>query len=349
MTVSLPVVSCTDPPCGACCTHADAPPGGYPVYAALPPSSWPAWAFDHPDLLLWQDVPEAARRELAARCGRMVGGDGSVRQADRPCVWLDLDTRRCRWYDHRPELCRRFEPGGVQCLKMRDEMNGVKPEPPAAVTLPPPRPAPPEPRTVLHVGCGPRPDRVLHWSFKGWRQLTVDVDPAVGPDIVASVTSMPDVGDASVEAVQASHMLEHLFPHEVPRALGEFLRVLRPDGDVLIQVPDIVQACAAIAEGRGDRPLYQAPGGPITPMDMVFGYSRCVERSPAMAHRTGFWAARLRQAVEAAGFAAVKVWNDQFDLFCVGQKPLIPAAPDRQSAARTPRRAAKTEEFPLVR
>lgn len=33
-----------------------------------------------------------------------------------PCCWLDLDTRECRHYEHRPELCKKFERGGKDCL-----------------------------------------------------------------------------------------------------------------------------------------------------------------------------------------------------------------------------------------
>src|SRR5207245_2784403 len=134
------------------------------------------------------------------------------------------------------------------------------------------------------------------------------------------------------------------YPHEVPRALAEFLRILRLDGDLLIQVPDLAQAAAAVADGRGDRPLYQSPGGPITAMDMLFGYSRCVEASPAMTHHTGFWADRLQRTVERAGFAGVNVWVDQFDLFCVAQKPMTPTQPLVET--KRPHRAAAIKETP---
>jgi Fe-S-cluster containining protein len=33
----------------------------------------------------------------------------------RPCVWLDLETRQCRHYDHRPQICRDFERGSASC------------------------------------------------------------------------------------------------------------------------------------------------------------------------------------------------------------------------------------------
>ena len=44
---------------------------------------------------------------------------------------------------------------------------------------------------------------------------------------------------ASVDAVFSSHNIEHLYPHEVPLALKEFMRVLKPDGFVLMTCPDL--------------------------------------------------------------------------------------------------------------
>lgn len=182
-------------------------------------------------------------------------------------------------------------------------------------------------RTVLYVGCGApvAREKTLHWSFKhvGWNVVYLDVDPKAEPDVVASIVDMAPIESGSVDAVFAAHVLEHVCSHEVPLALHEFLRVLRPDGDVLIQVPDLRQACEAVAEGRGEQPLYQSPAGPICAMDMLFGYRRYVELAPAMGHKTGFTEKSLALALASAGFVEVRSWTDQYDVFATGQK-LVP-------------------------
>src|SRR5580693_1430150 len=96
-------------------------------------------------------------------------------------------------------------------------------------------------RIVLHVGCGPADGQSLHQSFRGpeWREIRVDLDPDVKPDLVASITDLKPIADGSVDAVWSSHNLEHLSAHEVPVALGEFFRVLAPAGVVLITLPDL--------------------------------------------------------------------------------------------------------------
>ena len=75
----------------------------------------------------------------------------------------------------------------------------------------------------LHLGCGPYNPAELHKTFHGpgWRELRLDIDPRVAPDIVASMTVLPVAGQA-LDAVWSSHGLELLYAQEVALALGEF-------------------------------------------------------------------------------------------------------------------------------
>ncbi len=51
-------------------------------------------------------------------------------------------------------------------------------------------------KTVLHVDCGPYNPAELHKTFHGpgWRELPLDIDPQVAPDIVASMAVLPLAG-----------------------------------------------------------------------------------------------------------------------------------------------------------
>lgn len=120
-------------------------------------------------------------------------------------------------------------------------------------------------KTVLHVGCGPKRADKLHPLFRAadWREVRVDIDPAVKPEIVASIVAMPQIANDSVDAVWSSHNLEHLYAHEVPLALREFLRVLRPGGFVLLTMPNLQKLAKFIAQGKLHEPIYQSPAGPI--------------------------------------------------------------------------------------
>ena len=169
-------------------------------------------------------------------------------------------------------------------------------------------------RTVLHVGCGaPDPAKLPAAFFPvgAWSEMRLDIDPGVAPDIIASITDMPMVPGASVDAVWSAHNLEHLAAHEVPLALSEFHRVLAPGGFVLVTMPDLQQVASLIAEGRLEDAAYMSAMGPIAPLDMLYGYRPTIAAGNSfMGHRTGFVAATLQTHLERAGFQQVRVQRD---------------------------------------
>lgn len=177
------------------------------------------------------------------------------------------------------------------------------------------------PKALLHIGCGTAPHSRLPECFKtaDWQEIRLDINPAVKPDIIASVTDMSAVPSASVDAVWSSHNLEHLEGFEVAGAMAEIRRVLKPGGFALITLPDLQRIAQLIAEGRGDEVMYTSPAGPITPLDMLFGHQASLARGNRyMGHRTGFTAERLGEKLTAAGFEEVRVLKGgSFDLWAV--------------------------------
>jgi SAM-dependent methyltransferase len=173
-------------------------------------------------------------------------------------------------------------------------------------------------KKVLHVGCGPYNPAKLHQHFRTpeWQEVRLDIDPAVQPDVVCSITDLGVVASESVDGVWSSHNLEHLYWHEVPRALREFRRVLKPGGVLLITMPDLQQAAAFVAQGNLEGVLYTSPAGPISAIDVLFGHRASVERGNAfMAHKTGFTAQTLAQKLHDADFVNVQVQRDTLALW----------------------------------
>jgi len=127
-------------------------------------------------------------------------------------------------------------------------------------------------KTFLHVGCGPKRKDQTTAGFAEWNELRFDIDESVQPDLVGTMTDMSSVSSDSVDAIFSSHNIEHLYPHEVPVALSEFLRVLKPNGFAVITCPDLQAVCALVAEVKLTEPAYTSPAGPIAPLDILYGH-----------------------------------------------------------------------------
>lgn len=120
--MSLPVInSCDD--CGACCMRQSSPPG-YIQFICQPDIDHIGTAWEE-DFERFQKLPAEARRELEAYVAKLRRGDfDGVLGGDFPCCWLDLKTRQCRWYEHRPTICEfELERGDDGCRRWRQELH----------------------------------------------------------------------------------------------------------------------------------------------------------------------------------------------------------------------------------
>jgi Fe-S-cluster containining protein len=109
-------------------------PPGYSLCA------WPAGDLlggveDSDDYRRFWAMPEAIRAELLAYYESVRAGAAPAREG--PCLWLDPQTKRCRHYEHRPDVCREFPLGGLSCLGWRRDFGLPVPDgpPPASETL----------------------------------------------------------------------------------------------------------------------------------------------------------------------------------------------------------------------
>jgi hypothetical protein len=180
-------------------------------------------------------------------------------------------------------------------------------------------------RSFLHVGCGParKGPRTPGFDTSDWREIRLDIDPSVQPDVVTSLTDMSAVETEAAEAIFSSHNIEHLYPHEVPLALGEFRRVLKDDGYAVITCPDVQAIAQFIAQNGIDAVAYQSGMGPITPLDMLYGHNASMARGNLyMAHRTAFTRDSLARALGRAGFGSVVSFAKpaRFELWAIGAK-----------------------------
>jgi Fe-S-cluster containining protein len=117
--LSLPLVTCDG--CGACCMRQGSPPG----YGAF-------FNDDPPEIrrlmgkavtgFAWEEIPAHLRDEMEAYHKAVDAGEVDSRyEAGLPCLWLDVETGRCRNCEWRPRACKDFPVGGKDCRWFRDE------------------------------------------------------------------------------------------------------------------------------------------------------------------------------------------------------------------------------------
>lgn len=94
-----PPLSCDG--CGVCCEEQGLPP----EYAV-------------PALLL--HIPEALRNEIALHQEEERQAGRTRHERGLPCIWYDAETKKCRHYEYRPDICREVPIGGSSCLFWRE-------------------------------------------------------------------------------------------------------------------------------------------------------------------------------------------------------------------------------------
>ncbi|WP_262271731.1 class I SAM-dependent methyltransferase [Microvirga yunnanensis] len=158
----------------------------------------------------------------------------------------------------------------------------------------------------LHVGCGRKRKHqtVRALAEAAWDEVTLDIDESVRPDIVDKLPDLSQVASDSFDAVYSAHNIEHLYPHDVPVALEAMRRVLKQDGFVILTCPDLQTIGERLAAGDLETALYKSRSGPVSPLDMLYGFRPSMRRGNLyMAHHTGFTLKTLAAACTEAGFA----------------------------------------------
>ena len=154
----------------------------------------------------------------------------------------------------------------------------------------------------LDVGSGPVPRE----GFTG-----VDLY-AEAPGIVHAPMNKLPYDDEYVDEIYSSHALEHIGKYEIIPTLAEWWRVLKFDGLLTIEVPDLSWCCKNWLKYQNNQ----------WPMDALFG----TQADNGQYHKTGFTRLILCSYLEQAGFGGrsvelATVWSHEQDciLACVSK------------------------------
>ena len=190
-------------------------------------------------------------------------------------------------------------------------------------------------KKMLNAGAGTTVTKRIQplLTSHEWEEIRLDVDGGVSPDVVGSITDLSQLFPlASFDAIWCSHVMEHLFAHEVHPTFVQFREVLKPDGFALIMSPDLeAVAQHMLTQGLGAI-AYVSPAGPIRPLDMIYGHSGAIEQGRHhMAHKTGFSCDRMGNLLLSAGFPTISVRSGNFEVCALA---LMPQAKDERIRAQ---------------
>ena len=175
---------------------------------------------------------------------------------------------------------------------------------------------------LLHIGCGRQTKENLPAVLSQFKEIRLDIDESVDPDVVADMRDLSMFEDESFDVIYSFHNMEYLFFHEVLSALIEWHRILKPKGLAVIMCSDLKSVCEFVAKKGLTDPLYRTRNGSIiTPIDILYGHTDFIRKgSQCMAHKTGFTADLLQDFLQRAGFSQQKVHQDEFELIASAYK-----------------------------
>lgn len=186
-------------------------------------------------------------------------------------------------------------------------------------------------KTVLNIGAGPTSLESQTQLFKelGYTQVRVDIHPKHA-DVVSDLRDLKEFEDSTVDAIWASHVVEHLHFHELPSVFNSMVRVLKDDGFAIISVPNLGAIADRIRDGLLE-PVYRTQSGiDVTPLDMIYGFRPDIAgddpiKSHAMMHKTGFTAKSMMQVLQSLNISALVAERD-LEVVAVLYKGLQPSS-----------------------
>lgn len=101
----------------------------------------------------------------------------------------------------------------------------------------------------LHLACGDK-------KLPGF--VNVDFREEVHPDVVADIRDLSMFKDGSAEVIYFCHGMEHFMYKEVPSVLKSFKRILAPNGDLYLAVPDFGAMAAEYVFGMMQLDTFKA-------------------------------------------------------------------------------------------
>lgn len=158
---------------------------------------------------------------------------------------------------------------------------------------------------VLEIGAGPKPKAEI---IPGWEDATIetmDADEQYEPTYLCDASNPPKELEGKFDGILASHILEHVVYWDAPRVLGEWVKMLKDDGELHIVVPSLEWAAAQALLDKPSRALFpHLFAGHVTKWDQ---------------HHSMYTMRLLRQLMESAGIATMRARTASYPIKAFGE------------------------------
>jgi GT2 family glycosyltransferase/SAM-dependent methyltransferase len=119
--------------------------------------------------------------------------------------------------------------------------------------------------------------------------------------VIMDITKL-DFDENSVEEILASHVFEHLNPYKTLDILKDWLRVLKPGGKLIMEMPDIEQLCKNFATADY--------WGKFSILNVIYGSVNTTDSGDpsdiTSPHLFGWWPESLNNHLVAAGYTNIQ-------------------------------------------
>lgn len=156
----------------------------------------------------------------------------------------------------------------------------------------------------INLGCG---DKIID------NYINVDIVNERGgrqPDVVCDIRKLSIFEDNYCDEIMAIHVVEHFWRWEILDILKEWVRVLKPNGKLILECPNLLTACQELVND----PINASRPGKSGQRSMWVFYGDPSWKDPLMMHKWGYTPQSLAQLMHECGLKDIKQEKAQFKL-----------------------------------